>query len=111
MNVARNQNLGLKKEVAYLKTLNRSLRFNQNKVKNDYESTIKQLKDDRTQDLLTLIKHMYDNSNSWTTSLLCIELTHNVVKKIYGPSIKYKDCAVGPDAKPKKTLFSWLNRK
>ena len=108
MNLARNQNLGLKKEVAYLKTLNRSLRFNQNKLNNDYESTIKQLKDDRTQDLLKLIKHMYDNSNSWTTSLLCIELTHNIIKKMLGSSIKYKECAVGPDEQPKKTLFAWF---
>ena len=111
INVVKNRNLELKKEVAYLRTLNRSLKFNQNKLNNDYRSTIQQLKDDSFKDILKLIKHMYDNSNSWTTSLLCIELTHNVVKKVFGPSIKYRDCAVGPDAKPKKTLFSWLNRK
>ena len=94
-----------------MKALNKSLKFNLSKMKVDYESTISDLKVVRIQTVLKLIKHMYDNSNSWTTSLLCIELTHNVIKKILGPSIKYKECAVGPDAKPKKTLFSWLSGK
>ena len=79
------------------------------KAKKEYENAVKELKASRIQAMLNLIKYMYDNSNNWTTSLLCIELAHGVVKKLVKPSVHTVSIQVGPDEET--GFFKWLFRK
>ena len=64
---------------------------------------------ERVQTAYKLIKHMYDNSDSWTTSLLCIELAHNMSNKLVGSSVKTVDVGVGPVKK--RDFFGWFSNK
>ena len=110
----------LNKKIAIKTHHSSTLQTELRNVKKKYENAVKEFEASRTQSILNLIKHMYDNSDSWTTSLLCIELTHNIVNRIFGPSVKTVDVGVGNVIKTanarigpgeQKGLFKWLFSK
>ena len=77
-------------------------------MKNRREISSNDLRSIKIQQASNLIKHMYDNSDSWTTSLLCIELAHNIARNYIKPMKKKKEIEVQTEQEDQSILYKWI---
>ena len=80
------------------------------KMKELNEIVIRKLKKVRISSTIKLITHVYNNSDNWTTSLLCINLMHCMMKKMFVFPAKMMEASVSTEdkIKPPRGLFKKL---